>query len=277
MPDKKKPAPNNTGENHSAPESSKTPGRSMRSDAMTATTTTTPGGSERGASAGVDIAAMLAQISQQMNNTHKELKNLIASETKSVRDDLTLELAQVTRRLEALERQSPPAAPREPFDPTVTVVLANLPALTPEETEANLLAAVYNIVSTGLELPGIELVNVKRLTGRGTSPGLVLIECFNTDDKITILRAKAKLREKAQFKNLYMRSAEGHSDRLVRLNFQTILEHMGVSNQFRFTGSGRLVKREAGRQRHASGDHGQQQAAVGDAGNPSSGNAGNQD
>ena len=45
------------------------------------------------------------------------------------------------------------------------------------------------------------------------------------------------LRTNDQYKNIYLRSAEGHTDRLIRLNFQ-------LTREFRLTGSGRLVARD---------------------------------
>lgn len=184
-------------------------------------------------------------IIDKINSNHREMKDMISREIKKVRDDVFLEIAQVTQRLEAIETRASAAPPsREPFAPDQTVVIANLPMLSPNETEAQLLEKVDHIIGTGLELPGIETVAATRRPGRGSTPGLVLVELNSLDDKKMILRAKMSLREKPQFRNLFIRSAEGHTDRLIRLNFQTLLQHFDLTQRFRLTGSGRLVPRE---------------------------------
>ena len=152
-------------------------------------------------------------------------------------------MSAMTNRLTALEERTPPAA-KEPFDPNVTVVIANVAPISGNEDNVQLLQYIEELFINGLQLPGIELVEVTRRAGRGTAPGLVLVELFSVDDKKTVLRAKMNLRNTQQYKNIYMRSAEGHTDRLIRLNFQTLLRHFNLTNQFRLTGSGRLIARD---------------------------------
>ena len=136
---------------------------------------------------------------------------------------------------------NPVNPPRKPFDPDTTVVIANLTALAQRKTDAQLLEKVQHVVSVGLELPGIEVVAVTRRAGRGNTPGLVLAQFVCLDDKKTVLGAKQNLRNNAAYSNLYIRSAEGRTDRLLRLNFQTLLQHFDLTRQFRITGNGRLV------------------------------------
>ena len=198
------------------------------------------------------ISAMQQQVlgkvtanGKKIDQNYRELKTYISGEIQRVCDDVFLELSRVNSRLESLETMAatPVSPPREPFDPDTTVVIANLPALAQQETDTQLLEKVQHVVSVGLELPGIEVVAVTRRAGRGNTPGLVLAEFVSLDDKKTVLRAKQNLRENAAYSNLYIRSAEGHTDRLLRLNFQTLLQHFDLTRQFWITGSGRLVPR----------------------------------
>ena len=99
------------------------------------------------------------------------------------------------------------------------------------------------MLSVGMGLPGIEPVAVTRRASRGPGPGLVLLELTDLDSKKEVLRAKLKLRDNPAYRNLYVRSAEGHTDRLIRLNFTTLLRHLELTNEFRITGNGRLVPR----------------------------------
>lgn len=184
------------------------------------------------------------QMMAKMDSNHGEVKALLQAEVKKVREDVFLELSHVTKRLSMLEMRSQATPQHEPFAPDLTVILANLPLLANDEINADLMQKVQSIISDGLGLPGIEVVAVTRKAGRGRNPGLVLIELSDLNDKKEVLRAKMSLREQAAYKNLYLRSAEGHTDRLLRLNFQTLLDHLDLTNRFRFTGSGRLVPRD---------------------------------
>ena len=157
-------------------------------------------------------------------------------------------MSQLTRRLELLESRQTDVEGKKPFHPDVSVVLANLPKLAREETTTQLREAVEKLVQEAMELPGIEVVYVTRRVGHGSSPGLVIVELCTLDDKKTVLRAKTKLKSNQSFKNVFIRSAEGHTDRLIRLNFNTLLRHFGLTQQFRITGSGRLIPRQT----HAS-------------------------
>ena len=171
-------------------------------------------------------------------------------------------MARVNSRLEALENATPPPS-HDPFDPDVTVVIANLPLTGPDENESHIMNRINDMLSVGMELPGIEPVAVTRRASRGDGVGLVLLELADLDSKKEVLRAKTKLRGNPAYSNLYVRSAEGHTDRLIRLNFTTLLRHFELTRQYRITGSGRLLPRNA-----------QDQRATGDARN--SGNQDNQ-
>ena len=57
-------------------------------------------------------------------------------------------------------------------------------------------------------------------------PGIVKIELRNVDDKKTVLQAKAGLRKTRQVRNVYIRGAQTHAERLIDLNFKAILNEM---------------------------------------------------
>ena len=59
------------------------------------------------------------------------------------------------------------------------------------------------------------------------------------------MRAKAVLKDKSAYKNLYIRAAKSHEERLIELNFKSLMNHLEIADHFRFTGSGRLVPRES--------------------------------
>ena len=87
-----------------------------------------------------------------------------------------LEMSQLTRRLEVLESRQTDVEGKEPFHPYVSVVMANLPKLAREEITAQLREAVERLILEAMEMPGIEVVDVSRRIGHGSSPGLVIVE-----------------------------------------------------------------------------------------------------
>ena len=278
------------------------------------------------------------------HDPNDNLNNIIDSEVDNVREEVSSDLSQITRRLEVLESRLLETNPRETFSPDVTIIIANLapvsahetetalnlapvsanetetvlnlapvsanetenvlnlaPAganeteathnlapvganetettlnlapvgaketettlnlapvgaketettlnLTPvgaTETETALMDKIRQILAEGLALPHIEPVAVTRLAVRRRGPGLVLLELRDVEDKITVMNAKQSLKNKDEYKNLDLRAAEGHTDRLMRLNFNTLLSHLNRRREFWFTVSGRLVPREHG-------------------------------
>ena len=190
------------------------------------------------------IASGQTAILTKIRENHEDLKGMIVREVTKVREDVFLELAQVTRRLEAIESKPDFVLPREPFCPDNTVVIANLTAVGTNENEVLLMEKINHLLTVGLGLPGIEPVAVTRKASRGRGPGLVQLELNDIEDKKTVLKAKTNLKNCPEYNNIYVRSAEGHTDRLMRLNFTTLLDHLNITREFRFTGSGRLVPRD---------------------------------
>ena len=119
---------------------------------------------------------MLMKIDQRHDEMHAEIA--------TVRDNVFLEVAQVTRQLESLEAcvsENPLA--HEPFAPDVTIIIASLLMLSQTETKAQLLERVQDVMTNGLLVPGTEAVAVTRCAARGSTPGLVLVELPCLDDK----------------------------------------------------------------------------------------------
>ena len=211
------------------------------------------------------IASGQNTIMNKIRENHDDLKTVIATEVSKVRCDVFLEMSQITRRLNVLESRSPVATNiRESFSPDVSVVIANLALVSASETKAALMGKINYVLAEGLALPGNKPMVVTRRAARGRGPGLVLLELNDVSDKITVLKAKQSLRNKPEYKNLYLSFAEGHTDCLMRLNFNTLLNHLNLTWEFRFTGSGRLVPRDDSHRSHGDSDrHATTQEATG--------------
>ena len=79
----------------------------------------------------------------------------------------------------------------------------------------------------------VRVVKAERTPMREGRPGIVKIELRNVDDKKAVLRAKAGLRGTRKFRNVYIRGAQTHAERLIDLNFRAILHKMPSCNSYR--------------------------------------------
>ena len=106
---------------------------------------------------------------------------------------------------------------------------------------------IAELVTKGLELPGIEPVAMIRLESRSEKPGLVKVEFTSVDDKVNVVRAKRKLREQASYRQVFLAGCNSNTERLLGLNMKAVLSELPNGDNYTFTGSWRLVKRDAQR------------------------------
>ena len=114
-----------------------------------------------------------------------------------------------------------------------------------------LLNIMDNIVSVGLGYPGVEVVRVKRCAG---NPGPVKVELELENIKMDLLKAKGSLKDKRQYSQIYIRSSKSHESRLMELNMKTLLDELNMSQTFRFTGNGRMLRKDAAAHRSQYSD-----------------------
>jgi hypothetical protein len=127
----------------------------------------------------------------------------------------------------------------EHFDPDITLVALNLQ----EHVDEDLEEKVNEMISVGIGLSDISVARVMRLKGRDGRCGVVKIQCYNKNDKIAILKAKQNLKDVRIYKNVYIRSAMTHVERLVKLNFETLLREVPGGHKYRIAGNGRIIPR----------------------------------
>jgi hypothetical protein len=121
-------------------------------------------------------------------------------------------------------------------DTDVTVVATGIP--NDPGTVENLDAKVDKILQVlGCD---VTVVACKRLNGREGKPGIVKISFESLDQKLRVLRAKQKLRQHRTLHGIYLRSSQTHAERLVKLNFEKLLNEFPDCN-LKMTSNGRLV------------------------------------
>ena len=182
----------------------------------------------------------LTSIEMRLNEIDK-----VKGDIKTLRDDFEVTKAHVG----AL------AAAECPFPPDLSLIVSNLPG-EENEDQASLLQTVESLVHEGLELTDIEVQAVERTAPRTYAeatvgeesqderPGVVKVKLGSLQQKIECLRNKRKLKTKSVYKKVYVRGCEDHASRVARLNMDTLLRELDLKGSFRFTGSGKMIKKD---------------------------------
>ncbi len=188
------------------------------------------------------------KLSKQITQVKTDVLNEVETRIKTARDELLVDIAGLTARIEALEGERDTAVADQSdiravaeFDPEYTVVAVNLPS--PDDED--LTDTVSRMLQT-LDVDDDIVSRTHRLRGRDGKLGLVKVQVKSKNAKIEVLRAKRRLKDSGEFRRTYLRSSKSHVERLVDLNFRTILQEMPGGNQYRITGNGRLVKKTEG-------------------------------
>ena len=100
------------------------------------------------------------------------------------------------------------------------------------------------IVNIALGLTLMPIVGAIRVGNRDGRPGVIKLELCSKEDKIEVLRNKNKLGNSDKFQKVFIRSSQSHTERLIELNFKTLLQEIPNGGQYRVTGNGRLVNKQ---------------------------------
>ena len=131
------------------------------------------------------------------------------------------------------------------FNPENTIVALNVPKFT-NENPTHLAKRIID--STGSDRAR-QVVNAMHTNSHNSSkPGVFKIEMATLEDKIDVLRNKKNLKSSQYFRKVFLRSSQTHVERLMHLNFKTVLQEIPNGNEFRVSGNGRLIKQLKGRQ-----------------------------
>ena len=198
-----------------------------------------------------DVILGMLDMKKSFNTRLEALENRCAEI-----DQLKIDVTTLREDMDVVSSQVESLASLEsPFPPSTSIILSNFPK--PDgESDESLLDAVDVMISSGLNLDEIDVKAVERtqprtyadaVNGEETAerPGVVKVRLASVEQKIRCLRKKKDLKQKPAYKAVYMRGCEDHASRLVRLNMDTLLEHMEMRDKFTYTGSGRLVKKDS--------------------------------
>ena len=181
---------------------------------------------------------MMMEISCNTNQIDKMEKTL--SETNKNMTEMIVNLEQ---RVTALEFKASKPIPREEYNCDDTIVATGI-QYDPNE---NIEEKAKDIIQNVLGHKEVKVVHAKRLAWRHGRPGIVKIQVGSLTEKIAVLKSKTKLKEPPtppKYRKVFLRSSKSHEQRVMEMNIQEVLQNLPIpSNTYRFTGSGRLVKK----------------------------------
>ena len=163
-----------------------------------------------------------------------------------LKTQLDLETGIIIARIESVEQRitqiEAQLAAKAEFDTETTVIARGLP--TQATCGPELLTEAKKLVQDVLGLDNVNIARAKRLPSRNGQLGLVKVQLQSLEEKKAVLRAKHKVKEKEGYRNVYIRGSKTHVERLVELNFRTLLDDIpNGHNKYTMTANGRLVKR----------------------------------
>lgn len=191
------------------------------------------------------------QINSKFDSLNERMGKLIAETQASMkyelektaaelRANLDTEVGIISSRMERIEAKIAAKCATPSFDPNVSIIIVGLP----QDDNEDLMAKVVNLLRDGLRCDPVPTpAAVERVRARGTKPGLVKVELPSVEEKVAVLRRKAKLKDNDRFQRVFLSSAKSHSERLVDLNFRTLLRETSILKDYYVTANGRLVKR----------------------------------
>ena len=166
------------------------------------------------------LMAMMTDLHRKMDNQGKAIQD--------IKDTLTTEIESVKSRLDRIERP--------PFDPERTLVFTGIK---PNGSTSDLSKIQCLLEMTGEEF---NVVNVKRLaTQSERGIGLIKCELQSLEEKINILKKKEVMIQAAP--GSWIRSSKSHMERIMTMNFQTILKLIPGGDQYRVTGTGKVEEK----------------------------------
>ncbi|KAL7398372.1 hypothetical protein ABVT39_008682 [Epinephelus coioides] len=142
-------------------------------------------------------------------------------------------------RMEANLREA--KRPAFMFQSEVSIIIVGLPFVDGEIP----LERGKSLLSEELRCdPVPEIINVERMSPRGRGPGVIKVEFRTQQEKVAVLHRKRSLRDNENLNRVFIHAAKSHAERLVNLNFRTLLTELPFGKEYFLTGSRRLVKRD---------------------------------
>ena len=164
------------------------------------------------------------KIQQQLKNHKEEIK-------KDINKQLVEERKRMDERLALMREETAKTAKDQN-----QFVVKNLS----ETKNENLKKKVTSLMRDGLKLNIVPVSVERKETYHDNQHGLIIVNCKNSSDKQTILKAKKKLKVSKQFPNVYIENDKSKERREYEANMKTIAKLLNHDRNVKLRGS-RLV------------------------------------
>lgn len=173
-----------------------------------------------------------------------KLPELMCDSLNGVESRLKTDIDELTRKTAAFETQLQDMSrvQKKPLeDIEVCVVASDVPeSLLAPLDDAKAIVQELDIVTE------VSVVEAARLNNnRPDRPALLKFALATKEEKITVLRAKHSLKHshRPDFRDIFLRTSMTKEERVSRHNYTQILKELDCNKDFRFMGSGKLVRR----------------------------------
>ena len=212
------------------------------------------------------VSSFRESITTRINNLEQSMTEKITTECDKVKTDVMLEVAAANSKIDALtlsntkfqsdvqafedrvklaeDALTAAGALIPDFHPENTVIVSGVRYVNTEDPKVEaqkLIDAISNACVP--PLTQIQVVNAERTVSRNNKPGLLKIQLPSRLDKINILKNKRKLANDTAYARAFVRGSQSHTDRLIHLNFTTLLNEMGLADRYRIAANGRLIEK----------------------------------
>ncbi|CAJ1050810.1 coiled-coil-helix-coiled-coil-helix domain-containing protein 7 isoform X6 [Xyrichtys novacula] len=175
------------------------------------------------------LDSKVKRLEQLIAENHDEMKAEMDTKISLLQQNLDLDIGHVTAKLEEAKCHV------NKFQSDVSIIILGL-AFTEGEIPWERANA---LLFEGLKCdPVPEIVIAERTTPRGQGPGVIKVEFRTVQDKVAVLHCKKNLRDNELFSRVFIHATKSHTERLINLNFRTLLSELPCGKDYFLTGNG---------------------------------------
>ena len=131
------------------------------------------------------------------------------------------------------------------YDPEVTVIVTSVSYSDTEDVKQKCQEIIDHVRAKATPPLGpIPVVNAVRTPMRNGKPGVIKLQLPSRENKIDILKNKKSLSDHTTYSRAFIRGSHSHTERLIHLNTNTLLNELGLADRYRMTGNGRLALKQ---------------------------------
>jgi hypothetical protein len=193
----------------------------------------------------IKIGNHCAAVKEELNKEIEGIKEQVDGLDKKlyeVEDSCKKEFITIKSRVEKVEEVA-----HSDFQPDVSLIVVGLQ----QEDNDRVKERCEKLFEDGLGL-GVTVKKAVRLT----SNKVVKVEMKTKEDRMKVLKSKARLKDKNQFQRIYIHPALSHAEYIAQQNSNTLLHELNMHGRLRVAENGRIVSRDTDRGGNRNGDGG---------------------